>query len=61
MRLRRRHMIKKLIEKIFGKFCQCKNKKIKFNKDTPKEEEKIVCEKHPDGIKKTCPSCRQAA
>ena len=54
-------MIKKLIEKIFGKFCQCKDKKIKFNKDTPKEEEKIVCEKHPFGIKKTCPSCRQAA
>ena len=53
-------MIKKLIEKIFGKFCQCKDKKIKFSKNTPKEE-KIVCEKHPDGIKKTCPSCRQAA
>ena len=35
--------------------------KIKFNKDTLKEEEKIVCKKHPDGIKKTCPSCRQAA
>jgi hypothetical protein len=60
MRLRRRNMIKKLIEKIFGKFCKCKDKHLQLYEDTI-EKVKVVCEKHPDGAKKTCPSCRQAA
>tara|TARA_R110001583_G_C5352303_1_gene380687 strand:+ start:102 stop:266 length:165 start_codon:yes stop_codon:yes gene_type:complete len=54
-------MIKKWIEKIFGKFCQCKDEHIEFYEDVPKEKIKIVCEKHPNSYKKTCPSCRQAA
>tara|TARA_A100001011_G_scaffold326892_1_gene350711 strand:+ start:284 stop:448 length:165 start_codon:yes stop_codon:yes gene_type:complete len=54
-------MIKKLIEKIFGKFCKCKDEHIEFYEDLPKKEIRIVCEKHPDGVKKTCPSCRQVA
>ncbi len=54
-------MIKKLIEKIFGKFCKCKDEHLQLYEGHTKEEVKVVCEKHPDGIKKTCPSCRQAA
>ncbi len=31
--------------------------------DFPKDETgiRVVCEKHPDTYKKTCPSCREAA
>ena len=55
-------MIKKWIEKIFGKFCKCEevDEHITMYTETPELEIKIVCEKHPDGFKKTCPSCREA-
>ena len=52
--------IKSLIEKFFGRFCQCKDEHIAMYEDVPKPEIPIVCEIHPDGFKKTCPSCREA-
>jgi hypothetical protein len=62
MRLRRRNMIKKWIEKIFGKFCKCEevDEHITMYTETPEPEIKVVCEKHLDSFKKTCPSCREA-
>ena len=51
-------MIKKLIEKFFGKFCQCKDEHLQLYEDMPEKEIKTVCEKHPDTFKKQCPSCR---
>ena len=53
-------MIKKWIEKIFGKFCKCEEKDphIELYEDAPESEIKVVCEKHPDTYKKQCPSCR---
>ena len=45
-------MIKKLIEKFFGKFCQCKDEHLQLYEDMPEKEIKTVCEKHPDSIKK---------
>jgi hypothetical protein len=54
-------MIKKWIEKIFGKFCKCKvDEHITMYTEVPELEIKIVCDKHPDSYKKTCPSCRAA-
>jgi len=54
-------MIKKWLEKIFGKFCKCEKKDphLVLYEDIPEPEIKIVCDKHPEGsYKKTCPSCR---
>jgi hypothetical protein len=52
--------IKSLIEKIFGKFCECKDEHIAMYEDVLKPDIKVVCEKHPDSYKKTCPGCREA-
>ena len=54
-------MIRRLIEKIFGKFCKCgEDEHITMYTEKPKSDIKVVCEKHPDSYKKTCPSCREA-
>ena len=53
--------IKSLIEKIFGKFCQCKDEHIAMYEDVLESDIPVVCEKHPDGYKKTCPGCREAS
>tara|TARA_R100000541_G_scaffold11225_1_gene19266 strand:- start:739 stop:903 length:165 start_codon:yes stop_codon:yes gene_type:complete len=53
-------MIKWLIEKIFGKFCKCKDEHLAMYEDVLKLDIKVVCDKHPDSFKKTCPSCREA-
>ena len=54
--------IKSLIEKIFGKFCKCEvDEHITMYTEVLEPEIKVVCEKHPDGFKKTCPGCRQVA
>jgi len=55
-------MIKKWLEKIFGKFCKCEeiDEHLVLYEDVLKPEIKIVCDKHPDSYKKTCPSCRAA-
>ena len=55
-------MIKKWIEKIFGKFCKCKEvyEHIAMYTEVPEPEIKVMCEKHLDSYKKTCPSCRTA-
>ena len=52
--------IKSLIEKIFGKFCKCEeiDEHMTLYTEAPEPEIKIVCDKHPDSYKKTCPSCR---
>ena len=48
--------IKSLIEKIFGRFCKCEeDEHITMYTEKPKSDIKVVCEKHPDGYKKTCP------
>tara|TARA_B110001454_G_scaffold73137_1_gene70836 strand:+ start:368 stop:574 length:207 start_codon:yes stop_codon:yes gene_type:complete len=67
-------MIKKLIEKIFGKFCKCEEK-TKSTSDLLKEGfeeeqkileleetivEKIQCNTH-SRFKKSCPLCVEAA
>ena len=52
--------IKSLIEKIFGKFCQCKDEHIAMYEDKLKLDIPVVCEKHPDSYKKTFPGCREA-
>ena len=56
-------MIKKWIEKIFGKFCKCEEKDphVELYEDFPKDETgiKVACEKHPDTYKKQWPSCRE--
>jgi len=56
------NMIKKWIEKIFGKFCKCEevDEHITMYTEVPESDIKVVCEKHPNGFKKTCPSCREA-
>ena len=38
-----------------------KDPHLELYEDVPKPEIKVVCEKHPDTYKKTCPSCRGAA
>jgi len=69
-------MIKKLIEKIFGKFCKCEEKttsellKEGFDKEQKALEleeiveepvvEKIQCNTH-SRFKKSCPVCVEAA
>ena len=69
-------MIKKLIEKIFGKFCKCEEKttsellKEGFDKEQKALEleeiveepvvEKIQCNTHSRFIK-SCPTCNEAA
>ncbi len=54
-------MIKKWIEKIFGRFCKCEvDEHMTMYTDAPEPEIKVVCEKHLDSFKKTCPSCREA-
>ena len=65
MKWKKRKMIKKwiksLIEKIFGRFCKCEeDEHITMYTKVPKSDIKVVCEKHPDGYKKTCPGCREA-
>ena len=46
--------IKSLIEKIFGKFCKCEvDEHITMYTEVPKSDIKVVCEKHPDGYKKS--------
>jgi|TARA_R110002126_G_scaffold98144_5_gene228466 hypothetical protein len=61
-------MIKKLIEKIFGKFCKCE-KPIILKDEVKQEEakeviatepEKILCNTH-SRFKKSCPICNEAA
>ena len=55
-------MIKKWIEKFYGKFCKCEvDEHITMYTEVLEPEIKVVCEKHPDGFKKTCPGCRQVA
>ena len=53
--------IRLLIEKIFGKFCKCKDEHIAMYEDVLESDIPVVCEKHPNGYKKTCPSCREAS
>ena len=62
-------MIKKLIEKIFGKFCKCKKEEkdehLQLYEDVPEpevpvEKEKIQCHTH-SRFKKSCPLCVEAA
>jgi hypothetical protein len=57
-------MIKKLIEKIFGKFCKCGKPIVPQEiKEEVKEEviipEKIKCNTH-SRYKKSCPICVEA-
>jgi len=60
MILRKRKMIKKLFEKIFGKFCKCEKPIVP---EEVKEEviipEKITCNTH-SRYKKSCPICVEA-
>jgi len=55
-------MIKKWLEKIFGKFCKCKevDEHLTLYTEIPEPKIKLVCDKHPDSYKRTCPSCRAA-
>ena len=61
-------MIKKLIEKIFGKFCRCEEPIVLKKKPAPEviketvtaEPEKIKCNTH-SRFKKSCPICVEAA
>ena len=61
-------MIKKLIEKIFGKFCRCEEPIVLKKKPEPEviketdtaEPEKIHCPRH-SRVKKSCPICVEAA
>ena len=61
-------MIKKLIEKIFGKFCKCEEpiileeeiKSEAVEKVVIAEPEKIQCNTHSRFIK-SCPICVEAA
>ena len=55
-------MIKKWLEKIFGKFCKCKevDEHLTLYTEAPEPEIKLVCDKHPNSYKRTCPSCRAA-
>jgi len=61
-------MIKKLIEKIFGKFCKCEEPII-LEEETKAEAieevviagpEKVQCNTH-SRFKKSCPTCNEAA
>ena len=61
-------MIKKLIEKIFGKFCKCEEPII-LEEETKAEAieevviagpEKVLCNTH-SRFKKSCPTCNEAA
>jgi len=74
MILRKRKMIKKLIEKIFGRFCKCEEKTkttselLREGFDEEQEilkleesvVEKIQCNTH-SRFKKSCPICVEAA
>jgi hypothetical protein len=42
-------------------FKEKKDPHLEYYEDVPKSDIKVVCEKHPDTYKKTCPSCREAA
>ena len=61
-------MIKKLIEKIFGRFCKCEEPIVSKKKPKPEavkeviiaEPEKIQCNTHSRFIK-SCPICVEAA
>ena len=63
-------MIKKLIEKFFGKFCKCEKKDapVVLHEDAPKPKvsivesviEKIKCNTH-SRYKKSCPICVEAS
>ena len=53
--------LKSFICNIFNiKACQC-DEHITMYTEVPKSDIKVVCEKHPDGYKKTCPGCRAVA
>ncbi len=55
-------MIKHLINWIKGLFYkEKKDPHLELYEDVPEKDIKVVCEKHPDTYKKTCPSCREAA
>ena len=60
-------MIKKLWDRfvswLFDWQKEEKDPHTELYEDFPKDETgiKVVCEKHPDTYKKTCPSCREAA
>ena len=55
-------MIKKIINWVKNLFHkEEKDPHLELYEDVPKPEIKVVCEKHPDTYKKTCPSCRGAA
>ena len=55
-------MIKKIINWVKNLFHkEEKDTHLELYEDVPKPEIKVVCEKHPDTYKKTCPSCRGAA
>ena len=68
MILRKRKMIKKLIEIIFGKFCRWEEPIVLKKKPEPEviketvtaEPEKIKCNTH-SRFKKSCPICVEAA
>ena len=61
MELRKRKMIKKILNWFKNLFKKEKDLHLELNKAVPKKKIKKVCEKHPDTYKKTCPSCREAA
>ena len=58
-------MIKNLWNRFVSWLFSCqkeeKDPHIELYEDVPKSEIKVVCEKHLDTFKKTCPSCREAA
>ena len=60
MILRKRKMIKKLIEKIFGKFCRCEEPIEIKKEEEPKIKPKIKCETHYPRYKKSCTVYRAA-
>ena len=68
MILRKIKIIKKLIEKIFGKFCRCEEPIVLKKKPEPEviketvtaEPEKIKCNTH-SRFKKSCPICVEAS
>ena len=58
-------MIKNLWDRIvtwlFSWQKEEKDPHAELYEDAPESEIKVVCEKHLDTFKKTCPSCREAA
>ena len=61
MELRKRKMIKKILNWFKNLFKKEKDSHLELSEDAPKKKIKKICEKHPDTYKKTCPSCREAA